>query len=175
MKPTNPVSLSSLLTTCLFLIITARAETKPGAAAAFIAAHGDVWFNFWADDREEAYPFGYSNKKITEEISKEVNPAAGTSIDATLTNKHYIFEGDWYAVEWYYSATDKKTGRRQRESTCAFGRIKDGKLNYWREFFDDRVGRRQQGFYPGKLPLYGDAESPSPWPAKAKLFVRYRP
>jgi hypothetical protein len=152
-----------------------RAETVPGAAARFIAAHGDVWFNFWADDRVENYPFGYSNKKINDELSRHMDPAQGRSINSTLTNKHYLFEGDWYTVEWFYAATDKVNGRRQRESTLAFGHVKKDQLDNWREFFDDRIGQRQQGFYPGSLPLFRESDVPSPWPPQAKLKLKYRP
>ena len=50
-----------------------------------------------------------------------------TTKDWKLFNRHYLFDGDWYAVEWFYSATTIKTGGKQVESTLAFGHVQDGK------------------------------------------------
>ena len=115
--------------------------------------------------------FGRSSKKHDDEISQSLT-LAQASDHITLTNKRYLFDGDWYAVQWVYGATTTKTGRRQTESTLAFGRVKDGKLVVWEEYFDDLVGELQ---FADKLPLYGPDEEPYPWPAAAKLKHPYRP
>lgn len=142
-----------------------------GPAARFIARFGEVWVDHFAADYESAYPFGRSNKKHDDEISQSLT-LDQASDHRTLTSKRYLFDGDWYAVQWIYGATTTKTGKRQTESTVAFGRVKDDKLVVWEEYFDDVVGELQ---FAGQLPLYQPDEEPFPWPAGAKIKHPYRP
>lgn len=151
------------------------AESVDNAAKRFIAEHEDDWFNYFSDDIEEAYPFGRCNQKIRAELSKKYDLATGNSKDGSLTNKHFIFDGNWYSVQWFYGAIDRKTGKKQLESTLAFGCVRDGKLIVWREYFDDAVGARQMGQIPGDMPLYETTEEPYPWPKAASLHLPYRP
>lgn len=147
-----------------------RADEK-APARDFIARFGEKWSDHFAAEYESAYPFGRSSRKHDEEISQS-STLAQASDHVTLTNKHYFFDGDWYVVQWLYGATMTRTGRRQTESTVAFGRVKDGKIVVWEEYFDDRVGELQ---FTDQLPLYGADEEPYPWPGAAKLKHPYRP
>lgn len=144
---------------------------EAGAAKKFIDRVGDDSLKYFADSIEESYPFGRSNKARDEEISK-AGGMETTSTDWKLSNRHYLFDGDWYAVQWFYGATTIKTGKKQLECTLAFGKVQDGKLVVWAEYFDDLVGELQQ---EGKLPLYEPDEAPFPWPAAATLKHPYRP
>lgn len=151
----------------------ARTQQTPedGPAKRFIDRVGDASLDNFADTIDEAYPFGRSNKAHDDEIARAGGMQTITT-DWKEYNKHYLFDGDWYAVEWFYSATTIKTGGRQIESTLAFGKVKDGKLVVWNEYFDDVVGELEQ---EGKLPLYQADELPFPWPAGAKIKHPYRP
>lgn len=152
--------------------LPATAPDSP--ARRFIAAHGDDWFNHKADDIREAYPFGWSDKANNDRIARELGPA-DPAANMTITRHHYVFAGDWYAVAWVYEAIHVETGRRQSESTLAFGRVRDGRLAEWREYFDDSVGARQLGQLPESLPAYAADEPPSPWPRAAGFQHPYRP
>ncbi len=147
------------------------AEPEKSAAREFISQFGDDWMNHFAAEYESAYPFGRSNQKHDAEIAQALTLSQATE-NLTLTNKRYLFDGDWYAVQWIYGATSTKTRKRQTESTVAFGRVKDGKLVVWEEYFDDLVGELQAD---GKLPLYQADEEPYPWPAGATIKHPYRP
>ena len=157
----------------LALVPGARTQPPPSndVAQQFIARTGDDALKFFADSIEESYPFGRSNKAHDAEIAKGGGMETITT-DWKVFNKHYLFDGDWFAVEWFYSATTVKTGGKQLESTLAFGKVQDGKLVVWDEYFDDVVGELEQD---GKLPLYDLDEMPFPWPAKAVLKHPYRP
>ena len=153
------------------LAVAAADESAAGAARAFIAAHGPRWFEHLHPDIQSAYPFGRSNRANDAEIAKglDINTV---SRDVSITDEHYLYEGDWYGVQWFYRATFVKGGAKQQESTLAFGRVQDGQLIEWREYFDDAVGELQA---EGKLPLYAPGEEPFPWPAGAKICHPYRP
>ena len=92
--------------------------------------------------------------------------------DWKITNKHYMYDGDWYAVEWLYQSTQTSTGLVQRESALSFGKVQDGQLIVWIEYFDDMVGHYQ---WIGAMPLFEKDEAPFPWPAKSPLKRKYRP
>ncbi len=147
------------------------AASNEGAARAFISEFGEKWMDHFAADYASAYPFGRSNKKHDDEISQTLTLSQAAE-NVTLTNKRYLFDGDWYAVQWIYGATSTKTGKRQTESTLAFGCVKDGKLVVWEEYFDDLVGELQ---FAGELPLYKPDEEPYPWPEAAAIKHPYRP
>ena len=139
-----------------------------GPAKQFIERFGEVWVDHFAAEYDSAYPFGRSNKKHDDEIAQSLT-LDQASDNRTLTNKRYLFDGDWYVVQWIYGATTTKTGKRQTESTVAFGRVKDDKLIVWEEYFDDVVGELQ---FAGKLPLYQPDEEPFPWPAGRRSSIR---
>lgn len=156
---------------CAFAPCARTGQDEDGAAKKFIDRVGDDSLKYFADSIEESYPFGRSNKTRDEEIAKGGGMET-TTTDWKLSNRHYLFDGDWYAVQWFYSATTIKTGKKQLECTLAFGKVQDGKLVVWNEYFDDLVGELQQA---GELPFYEPDEAPFPWPAAATLKHPYRP
>ena len=163
-----------LLVAALVLTFAPGAHPQGGegdAARKVIDRVGGDSLKYFADSIEESYPFGRSNKAHDAEIAK-LGETQGATKDWKLFNRHYLFDGDWYAVEWFYSATTIKTGGKQVECTLAFGHVQDGKLIVWDEYFDDVVGELEQ---EGKLEYYAPDEPPFPWPAKATLKHPYRP
>ena len=153
------------------LAVTVADENTAGAARTFIAAHGPRWFEHLHPEIQSAYPFGRSTQAHDAEIAKgfDINTV---SRDVSITDEHYLYDGDWYAVQWFYRATFVKGGAKQQESTLAFGRVQDSKLIEWKEYFDDAVGELQA---EGKLPLYAPGEEPFPWPEGTKTRHSYRP
>ncbi len=145
--------------------------TAQNSAQIFINTREAEWFNFKSDDIKESYPFGNSDKANNDKLSKLLDMSK-VSTNSDLTNKHYIAEGDWYAVEWFYHATNVPTGNRQVEASLCLAQIKDQKMVRWIEYFDDTVGEQQ---IAGKLTLYAENEMPFPWPAQAQVKRVYRP
>ncbi len=164
----------------LSLIVLALA----GGAFADEAAREEAvqnWIDQWAEtfweryhpDYDSQYPGGRSNRfhdiYVNEVLSRLPQPAISSF---EISNRHYMIDGDWFVVEWFYDATQDSTGWKQRESTVAFGKIVDDRLKIWIEYFDDMVGRYQR---IGVLPLYADDEMPYPWPQTDELWRAYRP
>lgn len=149
-----------------------RAEVPTAdSATTFINTVEPVWFNHKSPAIQESYPFGRSDAANNAALDK-VFDFTKVSKDGEILNKRYLAEGDWYAVEWHYHATSVATGRRQVESSLCLAQIKDQKIVWWIEFFDDTVGELQMA---GKLPLPPPAEEPAPWPLQSTLKRPYRP
>ena len=170
-----PIGILLMMTAAILMVLLFPSRLvsaiDQGPAERFIARFGEDWTNHFAGAYQSAYPFGRSNQNY----DKKINQAATldqASSQRTLTNKKYLFDGDWYAVEWIYGATAVKTGRRQSRSTLAFGRVKDDKLVVWEEYFDDQAGDLRVA---DQLPLYQPEEEPFPWPAGATIRHPYRP
>ncbi len=151
------------------LFATEPAEAD--SAQKFINSVEHEWYRHKADDIEEWYPFGHTNQAHGA-LLKQLGPVAPVSKDWSITNKAYLAENDWYAVEWLYHATDIATGRKQVEATLGFAQIRDQKLVLWIEFFDDTVGAQQ---LKSLLPLYAENDEPFPWPRIEGPPRIYRP
>lgn len=158
----------------LWLAFVAALQAEPAAAdsaTTFINTRENVWYKHKSPAIQEAYPFGRSNAAHNVELDK-IFDFNKVSKDSDLRNKHYLAEDDWYAVEWNYSATSVATGRKQLESSLCIAQIKDQKIVWWIEYFDDTVGEMQMA---GKLPLPPSTEEPNPWPKKSTTVRPYRP
>lgn len=143
------------------------------AVRQWIETWGDRWSERYHPDYDAQYPGGRSNRFHDKYIGEALKRLADTATgDWKIFNKHYMYDRDWFVVEWIYESTQTSTGLVQRESTVAFGRIVDDRLKIWIEYFDDMVGAYQ---WIGAMPLYGDEEMPYPWPEKTPLRRDYRP
>lgn len=89
-----------------------------------------------------------------------------------IFHKSYVYDGEWFAVEWFYRAAYLDDGFTQWECTLGIGRIVDGKMILWTEYFDDAVGKLQRLHL---MPNPEPDEEVFPWPAKAKVSLPYRP
>ena len=76
----------------------------------------------------------------------------------------FFVDGDKFAFAYQFAATDRSTGKRQAVGTGVVGRIKDGKIIQFKEYYDEQVAELQ---YQGKLPL--DEGQVTPWPASVWL------
>lgn len=147
---------------------------EEGIAEKWIAEWGEKWWERYHDEVDSQYPGGRSNKyhdSYIQEALKKMSDQAWT--DWKISNRHYLFEDDWFAVEWFYQASQPSTGLVQLESTLAFGRIEDDHLRVWIEYFDDMVGKYQS---IGVMKLFDkENEVPYPWPKDTQLKKKYRP
>ncbi|MGJ3242916.1 MAG: hypothetical protein ACFE0O_08185 [Opitutales bacterium] len=140
------------------------------SAEAWIERYGEVWFDHFGDSYESWYPGGRSNEFHDQWIRKMLYEDPRTT-DWTIFNQQYVFDGQWYAVEWFYQSTYTDTSFQQWESTFCLGKIEDGKLVVWYEFFDD-FGELQK---LGLMPKFKKGEAIFPWPEDATLHLPYRP
>lgn len=76
----------------------------------------------------------------------------------------FLYDGKKFATAYQFAATDRETEKRQAVGTGVVGRIKDGKIIEFKEYYDEEVAVLQ---YAGKLPL--DEGQVSPWPASVWL------
>ena len=76
----------------------------------------------------------------------------------------FFVDGDKFAFAYQFAATDRATGKRQAVGTGVVGRVEDGKIVLFKEYYDEQVAELQ---YQGKLPL--DEGQVSPWPASVWL------
>jgi len=77
---------------------------------------------------------------------------------------HFFVDGDRFFTAYQFAATDRETGRRQAVGTGVSGRVRDGRIVLFKEYFDNQVAARQ---YAGELPL--DEGEVGPWPASIWL------
>ena len=76
----------------------------------------------------------------------------------------FFVAGDRFALAYQFAATDRGSGKRQAVGTGVVGRLKDGKIILFKEYYDESVAELQ---YQGKLPL--DEGEVAPWPARIWL------
>lgn len=177
--PARPSCLSfSLVLAFAALAAVTRAEEKPAlvydpklTAAQWVPLYGEQWWNHYHPAYEGWFPGGRSNLHHDAWLAKLAVKHALTD-NWLIFERDYSYDGQWFAVEWKYRATDKADGFKQWESTLGFGRIHDGKIILWCEYFDDSVGHLQK---LGLMPFYEPNEPHAPWPAKAFLKLPYRP
>ncbi len=175
---------SALLTAALCLALGAgfaRGADAPAAptptpvvtndSRTWIAAYGD---NIWAQyhpDWQGWFPGGHSNR-FHQMYVQNVWDHHPITTDWKEFNRAWLFDGEWFAVEWFYTAKFTDDGFMQWEGTLGIGHLKDGKLISWTEFFDDQIGNLQ---HLRMMPLYDIKEPVFPWPARSYLRMPYRP
>ena len=171
----KPIALQSAIVLCAAAAILApdvRADTD-SVAERWVATWGDKWWERYHADYVGLYPGGRTDRFHDIYLGEALARMADTGIaDYSITNKQYLYDGNWFVVEWLYTSTQKTTGKVQREATVAFGFVEDDHLRIWIEYFDDMVGAYQ---WLDAMPLYAEDETPYPWPAGATLNRPYRP
>jgi uncharacterized protein (TIGR02246 family) len=70
--------------------------------------------------------------KIREEVAK----FARQYTDVQITIHRTIVEGNRAAVEWHYEDTETATGKRNQADDAIVIEVKNGRISYWREYFD---------------------------------------
>lgn len=140
-------------------------------AETWASHYGEEWFNYFSKDAMLWFPGGRADYYHNLWISK-VFGANPTTKDWTITNRHYVFDDNVYAVEWFYEATYLDDGFTQMETTLAIAFIKDNEIVRFYEYFDDSVGTLQKA---GLMPKFDRDGMITPWPKGAWMKVPYRP
>ena len=122
---------------------------ESGDAAAFRAAFGDkVLF---------AYPGDRLDKPQLLEMFKHYQQ---DKKDIKIYFGRFLVEGNRFALTYQFAATDRQSGVRQAVGTAASGRIEDGKIVLYKEFYDEHVAKRQAA---KEIPLDEGQVTPYPY------------
>ena len=117
------------------------------------AMHEDIIF---------AYPGDRLGKEETMAMFKEFQTEK-KDIKIYLWDQ-IILDKDRFATAYQFAATDLQSGKRQAVGTGVIGKITDGKIILFKEYYDEDVAILQ---YENKLPL--DEGIVCPWPASIWL------
>jgi uncharacterized protein (TIGR02246 family) len=69
-------------------------------------------------------------------IRSEIAKFARDYTDVSITIHRIIIDRDKAAVEWHYEDTEKATGKRNRSDDAIVLEVQNGRISYWREYFD---------------------------------------
>ena len=69
-------------------------------------------------------------------IRTEVAKFARLYTDVQITIHRTIVDGNCAAVEWHYEDTETATGKRSQADDAIVIEVKNGRISYWREYFD---------------------------------------
>jgi uncharacterized protein (TIGR02246 family) len=78
-------------------------------------------------------------------IRAEISKFAQQYIDVSITIRRIIVDGNQAAVEWHYEDTEKATGKRHQMDDAIVIEVKDGRISYWREYFDTEIPSQESG------------------------------
>ena len=122
----------------------------------------ETFSNLLHEDVEFAYPGGRLDKASLLQVFEDYQQKK-RDIKVYFWEEFFV-AGDTFASAYQFAATDRATGKRQAVGTGVIGRVEDGKIILFKEYFDGEVATLQ---YQGKLPL--DEGEVAPWPASIWL------
>ncbi|KYC42711.1 DUF4440 domain-containing protein [Scytonema hofmannii PCC 7110] len=111
------------------------------ARNAWVARDPDAVAQLFTSDGELIVPGQrwQGQTKIRQEVSK----FAEQFIDVSITIRRVVVDGNQAAVEWHYEDTEKRTGKRNKADDAIVLEVKDGRIVYWREYFDNETLAKQ--------------------------------
>jgi uncharacterized protein (TIGR02246 family) len=104
------------------------------AKDAWVAGDAEALANLFTVDAQLIVPSQrwQGQAKIREEVAKFVR----LYTDIKITIHRIIIEGNLAAVEWHYEDTEKATGKRSQADDAIVIEVQNGRISYWREYFD---------------------------------------
>ena len=70
------------------------------------------------------------------QIREEIAKFARQYTDVRITIHRTIVDGNQAAVEWHYEDTETATGKSSQADDAIVIEVKNGRISYWREYFD---------------------------------------
>lgn len=127
---------------------------ETGDVQTFAAAvHDDVVFAYPGDRLDRAGLIAMFERYQTEKRDIRI-----------YLGDEFFVDGDRFALGYQFAATDVESGKRQAVGTGVVGRIEEGRIILFKEYYDEHVATLQ---YAGELPL--DEGRVAPWPASIWL------
>jgi uncharacterized protein (TIGR02246 family) len=107
------------------------------AKAAWVGRDADAIAQLFSQDGELIVPGQrwQGQAKIREEIAK----LAQQYTDVSIAIQQILIDGNRAAVEWHYEDTEKSTGQRSRVDDAIILEVRNGRISYWREYFDTKT------------------------------------
>ena len=105
---------------------------ESGDAEKFAAAFGDKALF--------AYPGDRFDKPQLVEMFKNYHQDKS---DIKIYFGQFLVDGDRFALMYQFAATDRQSGTRQAVGSAATGRIENGKIILYKEYYDEHVAKRQ--------------------------------
>ncbi len=104
------------------------------AKNAWVARDADALAQLFTPDAQLIVPGQrwQGQAKIREEVAK----FSRLYTDVQITIHRTIVDGNHAAVEWHYEDTEKATGKRSQADDAIVIEVKNGRISYWREYFD---------------------------------------
>jgi uncharacterized protein (TIGR02246 family) len=93
----------------------------------------------YADDIVHISPYGRRVGVAEIRAANERYLAEYTGFEVQL--HRLVVEGDQGALEWTWSETRRADGLRRSADDAIVFVLRDGKISYWREYFDPTAGR----------------------------------
>ena len=135
---------------CVSLLRTAPAES-PTPRVAMETLVKDMLKSWETGDAEKfasafddkavfAYPGDRLDKPHLVEMFKNYHQ---DKTDIKIYFGRFLVEDNRFAMTFQFAATDRKSGARQAVGTAASGRVENGKLVLYKEFYDEHVAKRQ--------------------------------
>lgn len=111
------------------------------AKDAWVARNPDALAQLFASDGELIVPGQRwrGQARIRQEISKFAQQYTDVSIEI----RRVVVEGNQAAVEWHYEDTEKATGKCNQADDAIVLEVKNGRIRYWREYFDTKTPAQQ--------------------------------
>lgn len=115
---------------------------NPQEAWAFVRKQADAWENADLD----AIPADFAADGVfispggrwqgRDAIRKAAEAFFAVSTDVQVELKRVIISGDEGAAEWVWHETRRTDGKRLSAEDAIVFQLRDGKITYWREYFD---------------------------------------
>jgi len=115
----------------------------------------------FADEAVWAFPGGTLTK---DKFAAAFADLEARKRDIKIYVGDFVIQGNEFAVQYQFAATDKKTGRRWAVGTGVRGRVAGGKIAVLKEYWDEHIPVFQLA---GQLPL----DEGKPFPAPASVIM----
>jgi uncharacterized protein (TIGR02246 family) len=104
------------------------------AQNAWVARDADALAQLFTPDGELIVPGQrwQGQAKIREEVAK----FSRLYTDVQITIHRTIVDGNQAVVEWHYEDTETATGKRSQADDAIVIEVNNGRISYWREYFD---------------------------------------
>ena len=110
------------------------------ARNAWIARDADALAQLFTSDGELVVPG--KRWQGQEKIREQVSHFARDYSDVKIHIRRLIVEGNQAVVEWSYEDTEKATGLHNKAEDAIVVDFKDGRIQRWREYFDDKTAAK---------------------------------
>ncbi len=137
---------SAVLALALGVSLRARAKAPPARAEVVAlvtralrtweAGDAAAYAGLFTADAVWAYPGGRIPR---DQFAATFADLQARKRDIKIYVGDFVIQGDEFAAQYQFAATDRKTGRRWAVGTGVRGRVRDGKIAVLKEYWDEHI------------------------------------